>query len=150
MVGNWLAVHVQGTCAPEEVEALRQAIAVDDNYRYLSNTWNGYGLLDWPAEEIDLVGNLTRPTFFLANIVAELRRLTAIAPSLQLKVHCREMYGAGRCGATLTVKDREVRIDPPEVEEVSTFETHRPEMTNGERSSDRSFRSRRQSTSIHS
>jgi hypothetical protein len=62
-MGNWMTVNIIGTCAPAEVRALRDAcFAGDDWGNFHPLCWfkqpSVCGLGQWPAESMNISGNL--------------------------------------------------------------------------------------------
>jgi hypothetical protein len=118
-MGNWRTVNIQGTCAAEELPALRKSITVDkdyENFHCLSNSGGMIGLGNWPAEQMDVTGNLAERDYSVNAVAWQLEELMILAPSLRLKVHCGDEYESLQCIATITVGDRQVSIGDPEIE----------------------------------
>ena len=73
------------------------------------------GLNDWPAQVMDVVGNLPGHGYTIDEIAEVLLWAAATAPTLCLKVHCGGDYEDREAVATITVADLDVTIGPPEV-----------------------------------
>lgn len=122
-MGNWRTVHLIGTIDPAEVEAVRAHVTVDRatyaNFGPLTITDGLCGLGDWPAEHIDVSGNLAERDYSVNDIAEALQSLATVAPSLRLKVHCGDDWESEECIATLTAAGGQVREGPPEVATVT-------------------------------
>ena len=117
-MGNWRSVDMMGACDASEVEALREAIRMRDdfkNFHCLTDTGGIFSLGDWPAEKIDRVGNLAERDYSVESIAKTLRNLVMVAPSLRLTVHCGGDNETEVCEATILVEGGEVNVVSPEV-----------------------------------
>lgn len=114
-MGNWRTVAIVGTCDHAEVEALRAACR---GYAIGPLAVHGipsiFGIDDWPAAEMMVVGNCSERDYSVESIARDLRALVQSAPSLRIKVHCGGEYEDKTCVATVTVEGGEVTVGPPE------------------------------------
>lgn len=120
-MGNWTTVNMIGKCNEEDVSALKQAITVNDdyeNFHCLSNTGGLCGLNDWAEEQINAIGNLAERDYDADDIAEELKKLSEIAPSLNLVVHVGGDYESLDCIHTVKCKDGKVDILEPEVKQL--------------------------------
>ena len=121
-MGNWRTVNMIGTCAANELDALRAACAVDENsyknFHCLSTGSGLCGLGNWPAEEISAIGNLAERDYSVEAVASQLRELVKVAPSLSLTVHCGDDYESKTCVATIRVENGNVVVDAPEVRQL--------------------------------
>lgn len=124
-MGNWRTVVVIGTVDKSEVEALQQRVT------YTDADWNNFGPLSynpqrpslfglcyWVGPTIVAAGNLAERDYSVERVADELTKFLAIAPSLNLKVHCGGDWESEQCIATITVEDGVVEIGKPEVTSV--------------------------------
>ena len=122
-MGNWCTVSLRGTLAAEHVDAVREFVTAKDdwsNFHCLTGSLAGLcGLGMWPAEEIHADGNLAERNYNADDVAEVLREIVKIAPSLDLKVHVGGEYESEECVATVTAKDGDVTVGPPEVAQVS-------------------------------
>lgn len=137
-MGNWRTVRIVGSCPPEQVEALREACRF---YSYgdakrrereeamdvgeamgathpLAISGGLAGLGDWPAEVMDVGGNLFERNFDVEDVAKTLNDLAVVAPGLEVKVHCGDDYESEKCVATITLKEGSATIGEPEVKTV--------------------------------
>ncbi len=124
-MGNWRTVKITGTCPPEQVEALKSALAQDSAYsKYgplvYSQSLCGLGL--WPAKVIDASGNLYERDFSVEDVADHVRELLVVAPGLTLKIHCGGERESKEVIATITVADGAVTIGPAEQAELPEFD----------------------------
>jgi len=124
-MGNWMTVHVVGTCAQNEVASLADELHLDsrredDRYPFhcLCDTGGMCGLGYWAAPKIDRIGNLAERDYTVEDVARQLEKIAKRVPSLTLKVHCGGDYESKRCVATITLALGKAIIGPPEVEEV--------------------------------
>lgn len=98
-MGNWRRVQIVGTCAAADVQKLREALKPGHDYENFHCLVNGgmAGLPNWAAEKINAVGNLAERGFTPQSVAEQLLKLLAIAPSLDVKVHCGGDYEADTC-----------------------------------------------------
>lgn len=122
-MGNWMTVNLRGSLAAEDVEAASLHLRVKDdysNFRPLSIGLSGLcGLGDWVRQNINADGNLAERDYSVESVADNLREIVAVAPSLELKVHCGGDYESTNCVATITVSRGEVTVGDPEVEVVN-------------------------------
>lgn len=122
-MGNWRTVTITGTCPPDQLDALREATNPHaggeyHNFHCLS-TGNGLaGLGNWPAEHIDVSGNLAERDYGVGDVEDTLREIAAKAPGLAVKVHCGDDWESEDCIATVTLENGTVMVGPPEVARV--------------------------------
>jgi len=123
-MGNWRTVWIIGKCGAEDLSALRQAVHVDLND---DNDWDKFhplcfsglslcGLGDWPAEVINIVGNLAEREFVVGHEVGPLENLVKVAPSLEVKIHCGGDWESKDCIATVRAGNGTVALYAPEIE----------------------------------
>jgi hypothetical protein len=124
-MGDWKTVTIEGSIAPEDAAAARAFVDTGKNWdRFHCLCFYGpslAGLGQWvPAAggRVHAVGNLSERGYNVDAVAETLRELVAVAPSLDLKVHCGGPYEDKTCTATVTVKGGEVTVGPPEVESV--------------------------------
>lgn len=130
-MGNWRRVQIIGTCEPAEVPALRSVVL--DPYKYetgvkfhcLTNAGGICGLGDWPAANMDRLGNLAERDYGPEDVAEALQMLAKAAPSLALKVHVGSDNEADECIATVTLEDGATEIGEPEVETVPPLDEGR-------------------------
>lgn len=121
-MGNWRTVHLQGTCNPVDVPALRDFLSLrsDDHGWGCLHSGGLAGLQNWAGEEITVIGNLGERGFTPEDVAEELRKIIAtVAPSLKVKVDCGGDYESTDCVATVLVgEDSSVAVLPPSVERI--------------------------------
>src|SRR5580700_8007307 len=122
-MGNWRTVTLVGTCPVEQLEALRHATRdpyhrplderlEDSAYHCLTTNDGLCGLGDWPAERIDVSGNLAERDYRVLDVAHALRQLVEAAPGLSLRIHCGGEYESEECVATVVAEQGEVTIRP--------------------------------------
>ena len=107
-MGNWMSVWIVGTCKPEEVAALKKAISWDDpgdDFHCLSNTTGLSSLGDWAQENINSMGNLSERDYTPKNVADTLKKLSKVAPSLEVRVHCGGDNESKKCVATIDIQE---------------------------------------------
>lgn len=109
-MGNWRTVNIVGTMSPQDAQALRAHLGYPGYWKDVDN--------DWPAESMDRAGNLAERDYDAQDVADTLRELLAVAPSMDLKVHCGGEYESLECTATVTVHEGVVTVGPPEVPEL--------------------------------
>jgi hypothetical protein len=121
-MGNWRRVHIVGGMLAEEVEALKAEInqvlparfstdlnhtpefkSQQNKFGPLSYTGGLCGLGNWPAPSINAVGNLAERDYDCFAIADHLRKLSKVAPSLGVRVHCGGDYESDTCVATVVL-----------------------------------------------
>jgi hypothetical protein len=128
-VGNWRTVHIDGTCDEAQVAALKKACAYGDDYEnfhclsYHATRPSLCGLFDWPKTRIHSTGNLAERDFGVDDVVEQLQKLVAVAPSLRIKVHCGADWEEKHCIATVTVAGGQVTRGDPEIETLPEMDT---------------------------
>jgi hypothetical protein len=122
-MGDWMTVTIVGRIHPAEAAAAREFVNTGedlDRFHCLCNYGPSLcGLGDWVPEqggEIRAVGNCSERNYSSWDVAEVLERMVAVAPSLELKVHCGGPNESPTCTATITVYRRMVTIGPPEVE----------------------------------
>lgn len=121
-MGDWRAVQIEGTCGAEDVVALRKHLAVgfeDERWGPLHNGGIS-GLPNWADAEIDACGNLGERGYTEECVRDELLKMSAIAPSLDVKVHCGGEDEDVECVATVTLSSGQADVGEPEVDSVAT------------------------------
>ena len=136
-MGNWRTVRIVGTCPPDQVEALREAcryypyeemkrrekqgMAFDEamGATHCLAISDGFGgLRDWPAEVMDVGGNLFERNFVVEDVAETLEKLSESAPGLSVKVHCGNDWESEICIATVKLNNGKATVGPPEVKSV--------------------------------
>lgn len=120
-MGDWMSVEIVGTCAADEVAALRKAITTDadlTNFHCLCGGTGIAGLPMWAAEKIDAVGNCAERDYDAESVQRTLEKIAVKVPSLAVKVHCGGPYEDKKCVATVTLFECKATIGAPEVETV--------------------------------
>ena len=135
-MGNWRTVNIVGTMSPQDAQALRAHLGYPGYWKDVDNdpAWQRFGPLsfckdqpslcgvnDWPAESMDRAGNLAERDYDPDDVADTLRELLAVAPSMELKVHCGGEYESLECVATVTVTGGVVTVGPPEVAELKAM-----------------------------
>ena len=125
-MGNWMRLHLTGTCAESETEALKAALTVNLKGNFDSEAWRRVGPLtiseglcglgSWSAAVVSAVGNAFERDYDEESVQAQLEKLVEIAPSLELTVHCGGDYESAKCVATVKVSNGKVELLPPGVE----------------------------------
>lgn len=117
-MGNWMTVQIVGTVAAADLPALRRWVRTEGDWdRFHPLCYFGpslCGLGDWTAETMDTVGNLAERDYSAQDVADALRQAVALAPSLNLKVHCGGDYESSDVVATVTAVDRVVTVGEPE------------------------------------
>lgn len=123
-MGNWRTVRIEGTCAAEDIPRLNRQLTYDygssDNPPLSCLGWGSApsmcGLNRWPAETINIVGNLHERDYEVEDVADELRKLVEVAPSLRVFIDCGGDYESTDCVATVAVsEDGTVGVLPPRV-----------------------------------
>ena len=117
-MGNWTTVSISGTCNAKDVQALKAAINIGndwDAFHCLCNTGGLCGLGDWGATEINVIGNLAERDYDTQDVVEQLKELVKIAPSLNLKIHIGGDNESLDCVATVNCLDGDVIINEAEI-----------------------------------
>jgi hypothetical protein len=118
-VENKRAVWIVGTVSADELPLLQGFVRAGRDYQGFHALCHFGpsldGLNDWPAECMDVVGNLPGHGYTIDEIAEVLLWASAAAPTLKLKVHCGGEYEDPEVVATITVEDFEVTVGPPEV-----------------------------------
>lgn len=116
-MGDWRRVQVIGSCAAEEVPALREALDPGLDYHNFHCLVCGgiAGLPNWAGESINAVGNLAERNYDERAVAKTLEQLAKKAPSLAVKVHVGEAYEEDTCVATVVLEQGAVTINPPEI-----------------------------------
>lgn len=124
-MGNWRTVNLRGTLAPEDVDKATEFLTPDEMYRNFGPMSYGAGMAGlgrWAREVINADGNLAERDYGSDDVAEHLRGLVAVAPSLELKVHCGADYEDSNCIATVTVSNGEVSVGEPEVAKVAAVD----------------------------
>ncbi len=127
-MGNWRTVTMHGTVDRDQVDQLRAACTYD----VYGEDWGDFGPLsfdpatpglaslgDWVRPTIAAGGNLAERDYSVQDVAEHLGRLVAVAPSLNLVVHCGGENESSECVATIRVAAGEVKVVQPQVAEVS-------------------------------
>lgn len=126
-MGNWRTVHIVGTCDPDEVPALREAIRWDiDDFSITPHALSASeGLMaigDWAAEVISATGNCFERDFSVQFVASALEQIATTVPSLEVKVHCGGENESLECVATITVSPNfGVAVGEPEMKRLPTI-----------------------------
>ncbi len=115
-MGNWRRVQIVGTCDRADVPKLREALEPGVDYQNFHCLCCGgiAGLPNWASETINAVGNLGERDYTPQSVADQLLKLLAVAPSLNVKVHCGNDYEADDCIKTVIAKTAPVVavVDP--------------------------------------
>lgn len=128
-MGNWRTVWIVGKMAPEHVQPLIKALTCP-GYRVPLEApeWRDFvegplaishgicGLNEWPAAEMNRVGNLFERDYSVEDVAEHLKKMVCLAPSMNLKIHCGDEREALNCVATICLIQHHVSIQKPEVE----------------------------------
>ena len=117
-MGNWRTVYIEGTCDPQDVPLLAQALTLDEdyeNFHCLIDTLALSCIPNWAGELIQAVGNLAERDYSVEDIRQELQRLVQIAPSLNILVHCGDERESTQCISTLVVNRGTVLKTDPQI-----------------------------------
>jgi len=133
-MGNWRTIHIIGTCPPEQVGPLREALCYDwrkEKYNDPESRWRGihgpltftpqpsiFGINDWPEEYMDRSGNCSERDYDVEDIAQHLQELLQVAPGLNIKVHCGGDCESQETVATITVEAGQVVVGSPETPRV--------------------------------
>lgn len=135
-MGNWRTVNIVGPMNPADADALRTHLGYPGYWKDVDNdpAWQRFGPLsfckdqpslcgvnDWPAVAMDRAGNLAERDYDPEDVAATLRDLLAVAPSMDLKVHCGGEWESLECVATATVHEGAVTVGPPEIPELKAM-----------------------------
>lgn len=121
-MGNWRTVQIIGTCDKADLDALKGAVTVGDDYEgfhclcYCGPSICGLG--NWPAETINAIGNLAERDYSVDSVADALRDLVTAAPSLNVKIHCGGDWEDRTCIATLIAGGGSVTVAEPEIAEL--------------------------------
>lgn len=124
-MGNWTTVNIVGTCDAQDIEALKVALTMKDdysNFHCLINSGGICGLPDWAREKIDVVGNLAERDYGADSVRGTLEEIAKTAPSLSVKVHVGGDYEDKKCVATVVLRDGKALVEDPEIEEIRDIE----------------------------
>ena len=117
-MGIWKRAMVVGTCATNDVAALKKALTYD------KRTLEGFhplvcggicGLPNWAAENIMAVGNLAERGYDADSVAETLEDIAKTVPSLRVKVHVGKDGEVSDCEATVTLADGKATVGPAEV-----------------------------------
>ena len=123
-MGDWMTVQIKGTCAPEEVAALRKAVDAGPDYANFHCLCGGlgvFGLPNWARPNIDVAGNCAERNYNAESVAETLAQIAKAVPSLAVKVHCGGAYESKECVATVTLANGKATIGPPEIERLEEF-----------------------------
>jgi hypothetical protein len=135
-MGNWRTVHITGTCNRDDLPDLRALVTEPDYMAPEYDHWYRLhyedvgclsfsatspslaGLNNWPAERIDIIGNLHERDLSVQDVEDAVAACLKVAPSLRLLVDCGGDYESSECVATVAVDEdgSQVRTLPPRVE----------------------------------
>lgn len=122
-MGNWRTVKINGSCSAQDVPALRKAIIYDYRdpddkieFHCLMHTGGLAGLPMWAGEAINAVGNLAERDYTPDSVREALEKLSKVAPSLAVKVHCGDDWEENNVIATVTLVDGKAIVGDPEIE----------------------------------
>lgn len=120
-----MTVTIEGHIGPEDADAARAFIETGEDWgRFHCLCYYGpslSGLGQWIPQgggRIHAVGNLSERGYDTADIASTLVDLMAVAPSLELKVHCGGDYESTECVATVTAFGGVASVGVPEIAEV--------------------------------
>jgi len=129
-MGKWRTVHLTGTMNQQDVGALWEHLGYSaylshdsalDHVGPLSfckDTLSLRGIGSWPAEKMDIIGNLHARDYSVQDVAEQLRELVAIAPSMMLVIHCGGEWESLKCVATIRTGEGLVAVMKPEVEKI--------------------------------
>lgn len=121
-MGNWRTVNIIGTCEAGELPVLKYMASYDrkkfERFGPLSTGESLCGLDHWPAENMNVSGNLAERDYSVEDVATHLRELVLVAPSLNLKIHCGGEHESLECVATITVEKGLVTVGLPECQEI--------------------------------
>lgn len=119
-MGNWRRVQIIGICSNDDVPKLREALDPGKDYQNFHCLVCGgvAGLPNWADEKIDVVGNLAERDYDPRDIADQLLKLSVIAPSLRVKIHCGDDYEKPKCIKTVELYEGDVSLKEPEIETV--------------------------------
>ncbi len=124
-MGNWRSVDIVGSISPQDAPAAAEFVNTGQDWDlFHCLCYSGpslCGLGPWippTGGQIRATGNLSERNYGPEDVAVTLEKLVAIAPSLELKVHCGGDWEDATCVATVTVHDGVVSIGPPEVAKV--------------------------------
>lgn len=120
-MGNWTRVQIIGSCGSDDVDKICDTLADRDDYKDfgpLTLTKGICGLPHWPAEAISAVGNLAERDYGAEDVAEHLKKVAAVAPSLNIKIHVGADYEEDQCVATVTCEDGDVSVGDPEIPNV--------------------------------
>lgn len=134
-MGNWRTVNMTGTMSERDAAALRQYLGY--SHRFIASgakrdpAWDRFGPLsfnrdqpslcglnDWPAPEVNRIGNLAERDYSVEQVAEHLRELLTVAGTMLLKVHCGADYEVLDCVATINVGEGIAAIGKPEVAKI--------------------------------
>ena len=130
-MGNWRTVNMTGTMTGADAAALREYLGYSFRVRddpamnrfgplsFSRDQPSLCGINDWPAPEVNRTGNLAERGYDVDDVADELRKLTAVARSMMLVVHCGGDYESLDCVATIRVGEGLVAVGKPEVEKLA-------------------------------
>jgi len=122
-MGNWRRVNIVGTIEGDG-EAQRLFDWLREPGEYMPKNFgplsNGgvCGLPTWPSKRFDEVGNLAERDFDAADVLAHLREMSAVAPSLECKVHLGGDYESDECVDTVTFRQGSGWVGQPEIAKI--------------------------------
>lgn len=124
-MGNWRRVHIVGSVEPKDVVSLLLVIDLSDprrleyvDFHCLAHTAGLGSLPMWALPDINARGNLAERNYTVQDVADTLEMLAGHAPTLDVKAHVGDAYESEECVATVVLKDGQVEIRDPEVEQV--------------------------------
>ncbi len=143
-MSNWRTVNITGTMTRRDAEALRDHLGyslmispvissqVDEPAQLAHDSALDHfgplffnrdqpsicGVNAWPAEEMDVAGNLAERGYTVEDVAEHLRELVAVAGSMMLVVHCGGEHESLKCVATIRVGEGVVAVMKPEKEKL--------------------------------
>lgn len=125
-MGNWRRVEIEGTCEPEHVPALKEALSFDitqpgtKEFHCLMATGGVMSLPNWAAEHIDAVGNLAERDYGISDVVTTLASLCFQAPSLNVRIKIGGDYESDQCVGVVICEGagKDLRIEYPKNETI--------------------------------
>ena len=135
-MGNWRMIEMSGTVDPAEGKRIHEGVIELSRYvvgessanrrhreakvgftvsalRYGSTDVTGW-FWNWETGRINECGNLFERNYDPDAVLRDLVALAAVAPSLDLAVHCGGEWERNHCVATIRVKDGAATLGPPE------------------------------------
>jgi hypothetical protein len=124
-MGNWMTVMIEGEIPADEVGPLTDWLqgprfdggSLDDpeweRVGPLTISGGLAGLGAWPAETVMRIGNCYERDYTPESVADQLRAAMAVAPGMDLKVHCGGDYESSDVIASVLARGGEVGVGEP-------------------------------------